>query len=198
MPCPTTPSSARWASRTDVALTATIYQFDVDLADADRGVYETLALRVARHPSESEDYLVARVLAYGLEYTDGIAFGAGISSPDDPAIAVRDLTGTLTTWIDIGAPAAARLHKAGKTARRVAVYAHRDPRQWLRQLDAAAIHRAADLDIYSFDRAVLDGLVNQLARRVAFALSISDGHLLVASDRGVVEGAVRRHRLSPG
>src|SRR5207249_9169628 len=95
-----------------VALTATIYNVDIDLADSDRGVYETLALRVARHPSESDDYLVARVLAYCLEYTEGIAFSrGGLSEADEPPITVRDLTGALQAWIDIGSPDAARLHK---------------------------------------------------------------------------------------
>ena len=65
-----------------MAITATIYNFDVDLSDTDRGVYETLALRVARHPSESEEYLVARVLAYLVEFADGIEFSRGISTPD--------------------------------------------------------------------------------------------------------------------
>ena len=76
-----------------MALSATIYNFDVELADNDRGVYESLALRLARHPSESEEYLVARLLAYLLEFTEGIGFSRGVSSPDEPAIAVRDLTG---------------------------------------------------------------------------------------------------------
>ena len=74
-----------------MALTATIYNIDIDLADADRQVYETLALRVARHPSESEAYLLTRVLAYALEYTEGIAFSRGLSEPDEPAITIRDL-----------------------------------------------------------------------------------------------------------
>ena len=53
-----------------MALTATVYNFDVQLSDVDRGVYESLAIRAARHPSETEEYLVTRVLAYCLEYTD--------------------------------------------------------------------------------------------------------------------------------
>src|SRR4029450_9446033 len=98
-----------------MALAATIYNFDIDLADSDRGVYETLALRVARHPSESDDYLIARLLAYCLEYTEAIEFSrGGLSEPDEPPIAIRDLTGRLQAWIDIGSPDAARLHKAGK------------------------------------------------------------------------------------
>ena len=113
-----------------MALTATLYNFEIDLSDVDRNVYEKLALKVARHPSESEAYLVARVLAYCLEYTEGIAFSpGGLSSPDEPPIAVRDLTGALRAWIEIGAPDAARLHKASKAAPRVALYTHRDPAQ---------------------------------------------------------------------
>jgi len=101
-----------------MALTATIYNFDVELSDTDRHVYETLALRVARHPSESEEYLVARMIAYLLEFTEGIEFSRGVSSPDEPTIAVRDLTGTLKAWIDVGTPDAGRLHKASKLAAR--------------------------------------------------------------------------------
>ena len=79
-----------------MAAGATLYNIEIDLADADRRVYETLALHVAQHPSESEEFLVARVLAYALEFTDGIAFSSGgVSSPDEPPIAVRDLTGSI-------------------------------------------------------------------------------------------------------
>ena len=106
-----------------MALSATVYVFTVRLADADRGVYETLNLRVARHPSESPEYLMTRVLGFCLEYMEGIAFSNGLSDPDEPAIAIRDLTGLLHTWIDIGSPDGARLHKAAKIARRVVVYA---------------------------------------------------------------------------
>ena len=80
-----------------MALTATIYNFDVDLSDSDRGVYETVALRVAQHPSESDEYLIARVLAYLLEYAEGIVFSRGVSEPEEPMISVRDLTGKIVT-----------------------------------------------------------------------------------------------------
>ena len=132
-----------------MALQATVYNFDVELADSDRGVYESLALRVARHPSESEEYLVARLIAYLMEFTEGITFSRGVSEPDEPAIAVRDLTGVLATWIDVGTPDAARLHKASKSARRVVVYTHKDPRQFLKGLAGEKIHRA-DASVFSF------------------------------------------------
>src|SRR5918997_4520707 len=116
-----------------MALTATIHNFDIQLSDVDRGVYESLALRVARQPSETEEYLLTRVIAYCLEYAEGIAFSKGLAEPDEPPIAVRDLTGALKVWIDIGAPDAARLHKASKAAGRVALYTHKDPAQIVRQ-----------------------------------------------------------------
>ena len=113
-----------------MALGATMYVFDVRLADADRGVYETLTIRAARHPSESAEFLVTRLLAYCLEYTEGIAFSKGLSEPDDPAISVRDLTGALQTWIEVGVPDAARVHKAAKAAPKVTIYPHRDVEQY--------------------------------------------------------------------
>lgn len=181
-----------------MALTATIYTFNIELADADRGVYETLDLRVACHPSETDEYLVTRVLAYCLEYTEGIGFSKGISDPDDPTIAVRDLTGALQVWVDIGAPDAARLHKAGKAAPRVAVYTHKDPARLIREWSGERIYRAAELEVHSFDRALITGLVARLKRRMAFSLSVTGGHLYVAIDDDALEGAVERQALAAG
>ncbi|HLA70480.1 MAG TPA: YaeQ family protein, partial [Steroidobacteraceae bacterium] len=109
-----------------MALGATIYTFDIDLADSDRAVYQSLNLRVAQHPSETPDYLLTRVLAYCLVYAEGIAFSKGLSDPDQPAISVCDLTGALQVWVDIGLPEPERLHRASKAAPRVAVYTHKD------------------------------------------------------------------------
>jgi uncharacterized protein YaeQ len=175
-----------------MALTSTIYNFDIDLADADRGVYEHLDLRVARHPSESEDYLITRLLAYCLEYTEGIQFSKGLSSPEEPTIAVRDLTGAIRTWIEIGAPDAARVHKAGKAANRVAVYAHRDPAQMLRLWASERIHRIEALDLYRVDRALLDALGAVLDRRMAFSLSVNDRDVYIALGDRTIEGRVAR------
>ena len=175
-----------------MALSATIYNFDIELADNDRGVYESLALRLARHPSESEEYLVARLLAYLLEFTGGIAFSRGVSSPDEPAIAVRDLTGAIGAWIDIGAPDAARLHRASKAAGRVAVYTHKDPTQFLKGLAGEKIHRAAALELYAIDRALISGLVARLERRVAFSLLIADRELFVSIGTDTLTGKVVR------
>lgn len=178
-----------------MALTATIYSFEVELADVDRGVYESLALRVARQPSETEEFLLNRVLAYCLEYTEGIAFSRGLAEPDEPALAVRDLTGAWRCWIEIGAPSAARLHKASKTAPRVVIYVHKDPEPLLRQLAGERIHRAEALEIYAVDRALLDALVARLERRMVFALAVTDRHLYVTLAETTLSGVVRAFRL---
>ena len=175
-----------------MALGATVYTFEIDLSDSDRAVYESLALRVARHPSESDEYLVARVLAYCLEYRDGIGFSpGGLSDPDEPPIAIRDLTGALLAWIDVGTPDADRLHRASKLAPRVAVYTHKDPAQWLRGLAGQRIHRAASLELYAIDRALIGQLAARLERRVAFALSIDERELSVSISDATLSGQVR-------
>lgn len=179
-----------------MAQTATVYLFDIQLSDMDREVYELLALRVARQPSETEPYLLTRVLAYCLEYVEGLAFSRGLAEPDEPALSVRDLTGALRVWIDIGAPDAARLHKASKAAPRVAVYTHKDPAPLLRQLAEASIHRAEALEIYAVDRALLTELAARLERRMTFALAVSDGHLYLTLGETSISGAVTRHALS--
>jgi uncharacterized protein YaeQ len=179
-----------------MALGATIYNFDIDLSDTDRHVYESLALRVARHPSESAEYLVTRVLAYLLEFVEGIEFSRGVSEPDEPAIVVRDLTGAIKAWIDIGTPDAARLHKASKTADRVAVYTHKDPTQFLKQLAGERIHRAEALELYAIDRALVSALVARLERRLVFSLSVTDHELYLSVGADNITGSVVRLTLN--
>lgn len=179
-----------------MALNSTMYVFDVRIADADRNVYESLTLRVARHPSEAPEYLVTRVLAYCLEYAEGISFSKGLSDPEDPAIGVRDLTGVLQSWIDIGAPDAARLHKAGKAARRVAVYAHREVTPWLARLAGERIHRAEEVEIHVMDRDVVAALVARLERRMDLDLSVSEKTLYVTIGEETLTGTVELRRLT--
>lgn len=176
-----------------MALTSTVYTCEIDLADHDRQVYETLSLRVARHPSESEDYFWTRLLAYAVEFMDGIAFSrGGLSDPDEPAVAVRDLTGGMRAWIEVGLPEAERLHRAMKAAPRVAVYAHRDPAPWLKRLAGERIHRADALELYEIDRRLVASLAAHLDRRLAFALSISERELTVSIGTATLSGPIAR------
>ena len=181
-----------------MALTATMHTFAIRLEDADRGVWEEISFRVARHPSETEESLVVRVLAYALEYTEGIAFADGLPGRDEPAIAVRDLTGALVAWIDVGAPDAARLHRASKAARRVAVYTHKDPDLLVRQWSKERIHRADRIELYSIERSLRQPLTERLERRMAMTLAVENRQVRVTLDGEVIEGAVVRHPLGGG
>jgi len=177
-----------------VALNATIYSFEITLNDADRGVYEALSFRVARHPSETEEHLLARVLAYCLEYREGIAFSQGLSNPEAPALEIRDLTGTLQAWIDIGTPDPARLHRAAKAAPRVAVYSHKDVAALLAALAAGKVHRVHEIEIHALDRGLLAALAARLVRRMAFDLAVSEGSLYLTFDDQTLSGNVTSYR----
>lgn len=170
---------------------ATMYTFDIELADADRNVYKSLLLRVAQHPSEAPDFLLARVLAYCLEYTEGIGFSTGLSNPDEPAIFVRDPTGAYCSWIDVGVPDAARIHRASKAAARVAVYTHKPPEQLLRALATARIHRGESLHLVAIDRELIGGWVKRLQRRSQLALSISGARVYLALGQQTLEGELQ-------
>ncbi len=150
---------------------------------------------MARHPSESGEFLVTRILAYAREFRDGIAFSAGLSDPDEPAIAVRDLTGALESWIDIGLPDAARLHKASKASPRVAVYTHKDPAQLVQRLGSERIHRAEALELYAIDRRLIAAVAGRLERRLAFGLSINEGDMYLSIGTDTLTGGIVRHHL---
>lgn len=175
-----------------MALTSTMYAMQVSLAHVDRGVYESLDFRMAMHPSESPEYFVARLLAYCLEYAEGIGFSKGVSDPDDPTLSVRDLTGTITSWIEIGLPDAARLHKASKAAPRVAVYTHKDPTVWQRQIAGERIHKVDRIECYVLDRELVDALVERLDRRMTFQLSVTEGELFLDLGKTTLTGSVQR------
>jgi uncharacterized protein YaeQ len=180
-----------------LALTATLYSFEIELAHVERGVYESLAFRAARHPSESAEYFVTRVLAYCLELTEGLAFSkGGLSDPDEPPLSVRDATGQLRAWIEIGVPDAARLHRAAKAAPRVAVYTHKDPGRLLRMLEGERIHRQAALELYAIDADLVAALGARLARRMVLSLTISDGHILIVDGEETLSGEIQRLRCT--
>lgn len=178
-----------------MALGSTMYTFDITLSNVDRVCYESLALRVPMHPSESPEYFVTRVFAYCLEYAEGIVFSKGVSDPDEPTIAVRDLTGAMRVWIEIGAPDAARLHKAAKASPQVAVYTHRDPLQLQRQWAGERIHRVDEIPLYAIDRDLIAALCERLERRMKFSLSVTDDMIYLDLDGATLSGVVTRWPL---
>src|SRR6188768_4259594 len=140
-----------------MALPVTMRKFAISLADSDREIYELLELRVAQHPSESERYLIARVVARALEHAGGLEFSkGGVSDDEEPALVQRDLRGDLVAWIEIGSPTPDRLHKATKLAPRVVVYTWRSPEELAAAIEEREVHRAERIELCAFDPAFLD------------------------------------------
>jgi uncharacterized protein YaeQ len=162
-----------------MALSSTVHVFDLSLSDVDRGIYENLNLKVARHPSESAEYLFTRVLAYALELEEGLVFTQGLSVADEPALWTRDLTGQLQAWIEVGTPDAARLHKATKACERVVVYCHKEVHHYLRTLEGQKIYEPHRICIIGLDRAFVGAAAAKVEKRSTMALSITEGTLYV-------------------
>lgn len=179
-----------------MAIGATIHTFDVQLAEVDRGVYEELSLRLARHPSETDLFMITRLLAYCLEYEEGIAFGAGgVSSTEEPAVLVHDLTGRVTVWIEVGAPDAQRLHYGSKLADRTAVYTHRDPEKLLLAWEGKGIHRAEEIVLRSFDPGFIEEAAALLERRNDMTVSVTEGQLYLELGGTALDTSIRERRL---
>src|SRR5438105_614387 len=162
-----------------MALTATIYNLSVDLADIDRGVYEKLDICIARQPSETIEYMLMRVIAFCLEYGDGIVLTQGVAAGNEPAVLIRDLTGRVTAWIEVGMPDADRLHRGLKLAGRAAVYTHRDAQKLIAQLSAAKIDRLSAVPVYEFDRDVIDEIAALVDRRSTLSISLTERVLYI-------------------
>lgn len=179
-----------------MALPATMRKIQLALADSDRGIYEELELRVAQHPSESDRYLVARVIARALEHGDGLEFSkGGVSDDTEPALVQRDLRGDLVAWIEIGSPSADRLHKATKASPRVVIYTWKNPEQLVDAIRERGVHRAEEIELFAMNPDWLDSIAATLDRTNTWELSVSGGVLYLTINGALFEGSVQRMPL---
>lgn len=179
-----------------MAIGAVIHTFDVQLADLDRGVYDDLTLRVAQHPSETAAFMTTRVLAYCLEFAEGIAFSEGIAATDEPAVLVRDLTGRIMAWIEVGAPDADRLHRGSKLAERTVIYSHRDPAKLLPLWAGKRIHRSEDIVLRTFDPGFVDAAAAAVERRNTVTLSVTEGQLYLDVNGTSLTSTLHEHPIA--
>jgi uncharacterized protein YaeQ len=181
-----------------MAPSATIYRLNITLSDVDRGVYETLDLRVARHPSESARYFWQRVVAYCLSYEEGIAFSkGGLSDSEEPPVSVVDPTGILLAWIDVGSPSAERLHRASKAARRVALFSAAERENLEREAASRKIHLLEEIAVFLLEAKFLDALEERLEKHLKLELVRTGDTLYVTLPGGsVIEGSITETRLS--
>jgi uncharacterized protein YaeQ len=178
-----------------MALPSTLCRFYIQLSDVTRDVYQPIDLRVAMHPSESPPYLLTRVLAYCLNVQEGIELTQGIATPEEPAIRIQDLTGTILVWIDVGNPSAERLHKASKAAKTVRIYTYRDPEILLKEMEGREIHRRETVSVFSLAPRFLDSLGETLERENEWEILHDDGELTITVGGRVIEGEVRQVAL---
>jgi uncharacterized protein YaeQ len=178
-----------------VALSSTIYHLQIALSDIDRGVYETLDMRVARHPSESARYLLTRLLAYCLLYEEGITFTRGLAVSEEPAIWVRDLQNQLHVWVDIGDPSGDRLHRASKASPRVVVFTHHEAEFLRREARQKPVHRASEIEIFTVPPALLAALEPTLDRTTRWQLTRTENQLYIEVGGKTLEGTITEARL---
>jgi uncharacterized protein YaeQ len=180
-----------------MALGATVHRLNITLSDVDRGVYESLDLRMARHPSESARYFWLRTLAYCLSYEEGIAFSkGGLSDSDEPPVSIVDPTGILLAWIDVGSPSADRLHRASKAARRVALFSATERDLLEREVASRKIHALEEIAVYLLAPAFLDALEPHLEKHLTLELVRNTGTLYVTVPKGLIEGVISETRFS--
>lgn len=165
-----------------MALQATPYKIELNLTDIDRSIYETLRFTVARHPSETEERLAVRLIAYALFYSEQLAFGRGLSDVDEPALWEKSLDGRVLHWIEVGQPDAERLTWCSRRAERVSLVAYGSLRVWqTRVLDSLNLK---NLSVVAVDQAALEHLAEALPRSLSWSLMISDGNLFITDERG--------------
>lgn len=162
-----------------MALTPTIHRAALELAHVDRGVYARLAASVARHPSETAERLVLRLLAWALCYEEGLAFTRGIAAGDEPELWSHEPDGRVDLWIEVGLPEPERLLKAARHARRVVLLAAGANRWRWESAHLPACARAANLSILGLDFALVQQLAERLERSVAWSVTVSGGTLYV-------------------
>jgi uncharacterized protein YaeQ len=171
-----------------MALRATIYRADLTVSDLDRHVYGQHALTLARHPSETEERMMVRLLAFALHADDALAFGPGLSTEDEPDLIRRDATGAIDLWIDVGLPDEKAVRKACGRARHVEVVAYGARRVdgWWRE-NESALSRHANLGVVSLTGAETAALQRLAARVMTLTCTLQEGHVWLATAGHTVE-----------
>lgn len=172
-----------------MALSATPYKLDINLTDLDRGVYETLRFTVARHPSETEERMTVRLLAYVLWYDEALAFGRGLSDVDEPALWEKSLDGRVLHWIEVGLPDAERLTWCSRRAERVSLLAYGRVDMW----ESKVLPNVASLKnvhVAGLPQEALATIAKDLPRAVNWAVMISEGSMFITDENG-------QHEITP-
>jgi len=160
-----------------MALPSTIYRTTIQLSDIDRGVYETLQTSVARHPSETEERLVARLLASALCYEDGLQFTRGICVGDEPDLWSKGPDGRVTLWVEVGLPEPERLIKAARHAEGVVLLACGSALPFWERQHLPKLAGVTNLTVMAVDQGFINRLVELVTRAIVWEITITEGTL---------------------
>lgn len=170
-----------------MALKATIFKASVQISDTDRHYYHNHALTLARHPSETDERMMVRLLAFALHAHEALVFGKGLSTDDEPDLWQKDLTGAIDLWIDVGLPDDKRLRKACGRSTQVLVYCYggSGAQQWRDQI-ASTVERTRNLTVRKVAQADSQAMAKLAQRSMDLSYTIQDGQVWVADSKDTV------------
>ncbi|HJV53189.1 MAG TPA: YaeQ family protein [Noviherbaspirillum sp.] len=170
-----------------MALKATIFKADLQVADMDRNYYGGHALTIARHPSETDERMMVRLLAYALHAHEALSFGKGLSTDDEPDLWQKDLTGTIELWIEVGQPDEKRILKACGRAAQVIVYSYSATSHvWWGQT-AGKVERARNLRVVNLPSDATQALARLAQRTMQLQCTIQDGQIWMSCGEQTVQ-----------
>ncbi len=171
-----------------MALNATIFKADLQIADMDRHYYQSHALTVARHPSETDERMMVRLLAFARHADAGLVFAKGLSDTDEPDIWLKDLTGSIALWIEVGQPDEKRITKACGRSGQVVIYTYsgNGANIWWKQI-AAKLQRFSNLTVINIIPPTSVELSRLAQRNMQLQCTIQDGEVWMDGDGGRVQ-----------
>ncbi|MGZ3694292.1 MAG: YaeQ family protein [Bdellovibrionota bacterium] len=175
-----------------------LYRFQINLSDIDRGHYDQLDFRMAMHPSETFNFLITRMFAYVLNYQEGLVFSAaGLGEPDDPCLSMPDPRGGTALWIEVGSPSARRLHKAAKASTHVKVYTYKNPQALVKEIISEKVYNLDRIEIFSIPLEFLERLEHAMEKDNTWDIIHNEGSLTVNIGDHSEAGELIRHEI-PG
>lgn len=174
-----------------MALKSTVFKADLQINDFDAQRYESHPLTIAQHPSETDERMMVRVLAFALHAEEGLSFGRGLSSDDEPDLWLKDLTGAIRLWIDVGLPDARTLRKAAGRADNVVLYAYgRGVEIWWKE-HRAELERIEHLAVHRIDTESSLALATLAQRTMTLLCSVQDGAISLSGDAATADIAIQ-------
>lgn len=173
-----------------MALPSKIYRINLNLSDIERGIYETIQATVAQHPSETEERLVARILAIAIFYEPDLTFTKGISATDEPDIWHIGPDGRVLLWVEVGLPESDRIIKASRHAERVALLASGKTLSNWDQQHLPKLQNIKNLTVVSVDQALISLLASKLERSINWSITITEGTIYLTTGADTHETAI--------